>query len=49
MLITIFTILIVIWLGGVISSYTCGGFIHVFLILAAFVLLVRFATGRNVT
>ena len=47
MLWTIFVILLVMWLLGMVSSYTMGGFIHVLLILAVGVLLIRVITGRN--
>jgi len=46
MLWTIFVILLVLWLLGVVSSYTLGGFIHLLLILAVVVLIVRLLQGR---
>jgi hypothetical protein len=46
MLWTIFVILLVMWLLGLVSSYTLGGFIHLLLILAVVVLLVRLIAGR---
>jgi len=47
MLWTIFFILLVLWLLGVVSSYTLGGFIHLLLIVAVVVLLIRIIEGRR--
>ena len=47
MLWTIFVILIVLWILGMVSSYTLGGFIHILLILAIVVVIVRLIQGRN--
>jgi len=47
MLITIFIFLLALWLLGMISSYTLGGYIHILLIIAVVVLLVRIIQGRN--
>jgi len=47
MLWTIFVILLVLWLLGVVSSYTLGGFIHLLLVLAIVVLLIRIIEGRR--
>jgi fatty acid desaturase len=47
MLMTIFVILVVLWLLGMVSSYTLGGFIHVLLVLAIVVILIRVIQGRN--
>jgi asparagine N-glycosylation enzyme membrane subunit Stt3 len=47
MLTTIAVILIILWLLGLISSYTMGGFIHVLLVIAIVVILVRVIRGRN--
>ena len=47
MLWTIFVILLVLWLLGVVSSYTLGGFIHILLLLALVVLLIRIIQGRT--
>jgi hypothetical protein len=47
MLWTIFVILLVLWLLGMVSSYTMGGFIHVLLVLAIGVVLIRLIQGRN--
>jgi hypothetical protein len=47
MLWTIFVILLVLWLLGVVSSYTLGGFIHILLVLAIVVLLINIISGRR--
>ncbi len=47
MLWTIFVILLVLWLLGVITSYTLGGFIHLLLVVALVVLLIQLITGRR--
>ncbi len=47
MLWTIFVILLVLWLLGVVSSYTLGGFIHILLVLAVVALIVQLITGRR--
>jgi hypothetical protein len=47
MLWTIFVILLVLWLLGLATSYTVGGFIHVLLVLAVIVLLSRLIQGRR--
>ncbi|HET9478177.1 MAG TPA: lmo0937 family membrane protein [Pyrinomonadaceae bacterium] len=47
MLWTIFVILLVLWLLGVVSSYTIGGFIHLLLVLALVVLLINIIGGRR--
>ena len=47
MLWTIFVILLVLWLVGVVSAYTLGGFIHILLVIALVVLLIRLITGRR--
>jgi hypothetical protein len=46
MLWTIFVILLVLWLLGIVSSYTLGGFIHLLLVLAVAVVLIRVIQGR---
>jgi hypothetical protein len=48
MLWTIAVILIVLWLLGLVSSYTMGGFIHILLIIAIVVILIRIIQGRKV-
>jgi len=47
MLWTIFVILLILWLLGVVSSYTLGGFIHLLLVIAIVVLLIRIIQGRR--
>ena len=48
MLWTIAVILLVLWLLGLVSSYTMGGFIHILLVLAIVMVLVRIIQGRRV-
>ncbi|TKB28436.1 lmo0937 family membrane protein [Desulfopila sp. IMCC35006] len=48
MLGTIAIILIVLWLLGLVSSYTMGGFIHILLVLAIIVIVVRLVQGRRI-
>lgn len=48
MLESIAVILIILWLLGFVSSYTMGGFIHVLLVLAVVVVLIRLLQGRRV-
>jgi len=47
MLWTILVVLMVLWLLGVVSSYTLGGFIHLLLLLALIVLIAQLITGRR--
>jgi hypothetical protein len=47
MLWTIAVILIVLWLLGLVTSYTMGGFIHILLVIAVIVVLVRVIQGRK--
>ena len=47
MLWTIFVILIVLWLLGIVTSYTLGGFIHILLVLAIIVVLIRIIEGKK--
>ncbi len=47
MLETIAVILIILWLLGMVSSYTLGGFIHILLVIAVIVIIVRGIQGRN--
>ena len=47
MLWTIFVVLLVLWLLGLVSSYTLGGYIHLLLIIAIAVLLIRLIQGRT--
>ena len=48
MLWTIVAILIVLWLLGLVSSYTLGGLIHILLVVAIVVILIRVIQGRRV-
>jgi hypothetical protein len=48
MLFTIAIVLIVLWALGLVSSYTLGGFIHILLVLAIAILLIRLIQGRRV-
>jgi hypothetical protein len=48
MLYTIAVILIVLWLFGLLASYTLGGFIHILLVIAIIVVLLRVIRGENV-
>jgi hypothetical protein len=47
MLWTIFVILLVLWLLGVVSSYTLGGYIHILLVIALVVLVIQLISGRR--
>jgi Family of unknown function (DUF5670) len=47
MLWTIFVILVILWLLGLVSGYTIGGFIHVLLVIAIVVVLIRIIRGRK--
>jgi len=47
MLWTIFVILLVLWLLGLVSSYTLGGFIHLLLLIAVVVLIIQLIQGRR--
>ena len=47
MLWTIAVILIVLWLLGLVSSYTMGGFIHILLVIAVIVIILRLISGRK--
>jgi len=48
MLNTIAVILVVLWLLGLVSSYTMGGFIHLLLVIAIIVVLIRVIQGRRI-
>ncbi len=48
MLWTIFVILLILWLLGVIISYTLGGYIHILLIIALVIIIIRIIQGRRV-
>jgi len=47
MLWTIAVVLLILWMLGMVSSYTLGGFIHILLVLAIIVVLIRVIQGRN--
>ncbi|MCL5024224.1 MAG: lmo0937 family membrane protein [Nitrospirae bacterium] len=47
MLWTIFVVLVILWLLGLVSGYTIGGFIHVLLVIAIVVVLIRIIQGRK--
>ena len=47
MLMTIFVVLVVLWLLGYVTAYTLGGFIHLLLVLAIAVVLIRIIQGRR--
>jgi hypothetical protein len=47
MLVTIAAILIILWLLGVVTSYTVGGFIHILLVVAIIMILIRLIRGEN--
>ena len=47
MLTTIAVVLLVLWLIGLVSSYTIGGFIHILLVAAVVLFLIRIIQGRN--
>jgi hypothetical protein len=49
MLYTIALILILLWLLGLVTSYTMGGFVHVLLVIAVVVVLLRLISGRRLT
>jgi len=47
MLYTIAVVLLILWLLGLVTSYTIGGLIHVLLVIAIVVVLLRIISGRN--
>jgi hypothetical protein len=47
MLITIATLLLILWILGLVTSYTLGGFIHILLVVAVIMFLIRIIQGRN--
>ena len=47
MLTTILVLLVVLWLLGIVSSYTLGGFIHILLVVAIALMLIRVIQGRR--
>ena len=48
MLYTIAVVLVVLWLLGLVTSYTMGGFIHVLLVLAVIMILLQVIQGRRI-
>lgn len=48
MLWTLFVILLVMWLLGLVTSYTLGGFVHILLVFAVVVLVIQLVQGRRV-
>jgi Family of unknown function (DUF5670) len=49
MLWTVFVVLLILWALGMVSSYTLGGFIHILLVVAIVVVLIRIIQGRRLT
>jgi len=47
MLVTIAALLIILWLLGLVTSYTLGGFIHLLLVIAVIAVLIRLIRGEN--
>ena len=47
MLMTLVVVLLVLWLLGIVTSYTMGGLIHVLVVIAVVIVLVRIISGRN--
>jgi len=47
MLFTIAAILVILWLLGLITSFTVGGFIHILLVIAVILILIRIIQGKN--
>jgi hypothetical protein len=47
MLYTIAAVLVILWLLGLVTSYTVGGFIHILLVVAVIVILIRLIQGRT--
>ena len=47
MLWTIFVVLLILWLLGMVSSYTMGGFVHILLLIALVVLVINLISGRR--
>lgn len=47
MLQTLAIVLVILWVLGLVSSYTLGGFIHILLVLAVIVIVIRVIQGRN--
>jgi len=49
MLYTIAVVLLVLWLLGLVTSYTLGGFIHILIVIAIVMVLLRIISGRNLS
>lgn len=47
MLYTVALVLVILWLLGLVTSYTMGGFVHILLVIALIVVLLRVISGRN--
>lgn len=47
MLYTVAVVLVILWLLGLVTSYTVGGFIHILLVIAIVIVLIRVITGRK--
>ena len=47
MLWTIFVVLLALWLLGLVTSYTLGGFVHILLVAAVIIILIRLIQGRR--
>ena len=47
MLYTIAVVLIILWLLGLVTSYTIGGFIHILIVVAVIMILLRLISGRG--
>ncbi|MBC7499313.1 MAG: lmo0937 family membrane protein [Herminiimonas sp.] len=47
MLYTVAVVLVILWLLGLVTSYTVGGFIHILLVIAIVIILIRVITGRK--
>ncbi len=48
MLLTIFVILLILWILGLVSSYTLGGLIHILLVVAVIVLIIHLIQGKKI-
>lgn len=48
MLYTIAVVLLILWLLGLVTSYTVGGFIHILLVIAVIMILLRLISGRGI-
>lgn len=47
MLLTIAAVLVILWLLGVVTAFTIGGFIHILLVVAVILVLIRIIQGKN--